>query len=76
MAVSQGALPTTSDEGLSYDPELVRALGSLDHVCAHSARPRPPRVRAGTNDSLDLHEITAVVAVALGESENGADERG
>ena len=29
-----------------------------------------------TDDPLDLHEITAVVAVALGESENGADDRG
>jgi hypothetical protein len=28
------------------------------------------------NDSRDLREITAVVAVALDESENGADERG
>ena len=28
------------------------------------------------NDSLDLHEITTVVAVTLSDSENGADERG
>ena len=28
------------------------------------------------NNSLDLHEITTVVAVALADSENGSDERG
>ena len=28
------------------------------------------------NDSLDLHEITTVVTIALADSENGADERG
>ena len=28
------------------------------------------------NNSLDLHEITTVVAVALTDSENGSDERG
>ena len=28
------------------------------------------------NNSLDLHKITTVVAVALADSENRADERG
>ena len=28
------------------------------------------------NNSLDLHKITTVVAVALADSENGSDERG
>ncbi len=28
------------------------------------------------NNSLDLHEITTVVALALDDSKNGADERG
>ena len=38
--------------------------------------PRQPRVGAPMNDSLDLHEITTLGAVALGESANGPDERG
>ena len=40
--------------------------------------PGPDMLQVGTamNDSLDLHEITTVVAVALDDSENGADERG
>jgi hypothetical protein len=28
------------------------------------------------NNSLDLHEITTVVAIALDDSQTGADERG
>ena len=28
------------------------------------------------NNALDLHEITTVVPLMLGESDNGADERG
>ena len=77
MAASQSALSDHLRRKLfPYDRQLARALGPPEYPCAHSARPRQPRVGTVMNESLDLHEITTVVSVALGESENGADERG
>ena len=59
---------------LTHDRCWRGALGPHENPCA----PRPRRLQLGTamNDSLDLHEITTVVAVALSDFENGADERG
>ena len=76
MAASRRALPrSTSDESTPYDSQLARALGPHEDPCAHTPRLRR-HGRTAMKDSLDLHEITTVVAVALAESENGADERG
>jgi len=51
---------------LTYDCCCRGALGPHENLCA----------LAPMSDSPDLHEITTVVAVALSDFENGADERG
>jgi hypothetical protein len=45
-------------------------------VLSHDPSPRQLQLGTAMNDALDLHEITTVLAVALSDSENGADERG
>src|SRR5215208_2167907 len=76
-ASSRSALPDQPPtKVLTHDRCRRGAPGPHENPCAHAPPPRHLQVGTAMNDSLDLHEITTVVAVALDDSENGADERG